>query len=324
MQLISDGPRFFVLIRMTIIQLEYIVALDTYRNFARAAEKCFVTQPTLSMQIKKLEDELQVTLFDRNKKPVAPTEVGKKVIEQARLSLQSFQKITELVRLDTNDLSGMLRIGIIPTLSPYLLPRLLPSLAEKYPKVNLEIEELLSEQIIEKLHKDLLDVAVWVANKSDQHFVHLPLFYEQFLIYFPDGHPFREETVALSELDISQMWLLQEGHCFRDQVEKLCGNLREHNHHVQFLSGSLETLKKIVDQHFGYTLLPELAVLDLPPAQQKNVRPFKNINPLREVCLTYHQRFSRETLIRAVKSEIRSCIPAELLDEARGDIIPWK
>lgn len=309
---------------MTITQLEYVVALDTYRNFATAASHCFVTQPTLSMQIKKLEEELEVTLFDRNKKPVVPTDVGQQVVEQARLSLQSLKKIDDLVQHNADNLSGTLRMGIIPTLSPYLLPRILPSLASQYPNLNLEIEELLSDQIIEKLHKDLLDVCLWVANKQENHLINVPLFYERFLVYLPEGHPHREKTVALNELDMKQMWLLKEGHCFRDQVASFCGGLLKTDHHAHFLSGSLETLKKIVDQHYGFTLLPELAVLDLPESQQTNVRSFENIQPLRELSLTYHQRFSKDRLIQVLKAEIQTNIPNELLDEARGNVIPWK
>lgn len=309
---------------MTITQLEYIVALDTYRNFTTAASHCFVTQPTLSMQIKKLEEELNVTLFDRNQKPVAPTDIGQQIIEQARISLQSLKKIDGLVHRHADDLSGTLRIGIIPTLSPYLLPRILPSLAKKYPNLDLEIEELLSDQIIEKLHKDLLDVCIWVANRTESHLVNVSLFYERFLIYLPDGHPYQEDSVGLDELDMKQMWLLREGHCFRDQVATFCGSLLETNHHANFLSGSLETLKKIVDQHYGFTLLPELAVFDLPQEQQVNVRPFKNIQPLREVSLTYHQRFSKDKLVQALKAEIQTNIPNELLDEARGSVVHWQ
>ena len=309
---------------MTITQLEYVVALDTYRNFATAASHCYVTQPTLSMQIKKLEEELNVILFDRNKKPVAPTDIGQQVIEQARLSLQSLKKIDGLVRHHSDNLSGTLRVGIIPTLSPYLLPRILPSLAQKYPNLNLEIEELLSDQIVEKLHKDLLDICLWVANRSENHLVNVPLFYERFLVYLPDGHPHQEATIALSELDMKQLWLLKEGHCFRDQVATFCGGLLETNHHANFLSGSLETLKKIVDQHYGFTLLPELAILDLPEGQQTNVRPFKTIQPLREVSLTYHQRFSKDRLVQVLKAEIQGNIPGELLDETRGDVVRWR
>ena len=309
---------------MTITQLEYIIALDTHRNFATAASHCFVTQPTLSMQIKKLEEELQVTLFDRNKKPVAPTDIGAQVIEQARLSLQSLKKIDSLVHHHADNLSGTLRMGIIPTLSPYLLPRILPSLAAKYPKLDLEIEELLSDQIVERLHKDLLDVCVWVANRTENHLVNVPLFYEQFLVYLPHGHAYQTDTIAVDELDMKQMWLLREGHCFRDQVATFCGGVVETDHHANFLSGSLETLKKIVDQHYGFTLLPELAVLDLPSDQQSNVRPFKNIQPLREVSLTYHRRFSKDKLIQALKTEIQDNIPSELLDGARGNVIHWR
>lgn len=309
---------------MTITQLKYVVALDAHRNFAAAASHCHVTQPTLSMQLKKLEEELGTVLFDRNKKPVTPTDVGQQVIEQARVSLQSLKQIDTLVRRHSDDLSGTLRVGIIPTLSPYLLPRVLPSLAKAYPSLTLEIEELLSDQIADKLHKDQLDVALWVARASENYLIHAPLFYERFLVYLPNGHAPAKDKVSLSELDMKQLWLLKEGHCFRDQVASFCGGLLETNHHASFLSGSLETLKKIVDQHYGFTLLPELAVFDLPDEQRKNVRSFKNISPLRAVSLTYHQRFCKDKLVRMLKTEIRANVPKELLDEGRGQVVLWK
>lgn len=309
---------------MTITQLEYVVALDTHRNFATAASHCHVTQPTLSMQLKKLEEELGTVLFDRNKKPVAPTDLGQQVIEQARVSLQSLKQIDVLVRRHSDDLSGTLRVGIIPTLSPYLLPRILPSLATNYPNLTLEIEELLSDQIVDKLHKDQLDVGLWVARANENRLVHVPLFYERFLIYLPNNHPFSDAPVALSELDMKQLWLLKEGHCFRDQVATLCGGLLETSHHANFLSGSLETLKKIVDQHYGFTLLPELAVFDLPKGQQNNVRSFKNISPLRAVSLTYHERFCKDKLVQMLKTEVQANVPRELLDKARGQVVGWK
>nr|WKN39569.1 LysR substrate-binding domain-containing protein [Tunicatimonas sp. TK19036] len=309
---------------MTITQLEYIIALETHHNFAKAAEHCFVTQPTLSMQIKKLEDELGVVLFDRNKKPVAPTDIGALVIEEAQRTLHSLQKIQEVVQQHADEVSGKLRIGIIPTLSPYLLPRLLPKLADKYPKIEFEIEELLSEQLVDKLHKDQLDLGIWVANRQEPHLLHASLFYEKFLIYLPEGHPYPNTPIALQELDMNHIWLLKEGHCFRDQVQKLCSNLTHTRHQVNFLSGSLETLKKMVDQHYGFTLLPELAIRELSEKQKENVREFKHIQPLREVSLTYHKRFPREKLIRIIKKEVQESVPAELLDEQRGNVIPWK
>ena len=309
---------------MTFTQLEYIDALDVHQNFAKAADHCFVTQPTLSMQIRKLKDELGIVLFDRNKKPVSPTDVGVQVIEEAHRTLASLKKIREVVHQHTDEVSGKLRIGMIPTLSPYLLPQLLPQLAKRYPKIDFEIEELLSEQLVEILHKDQLDVGVWVANRREPNLVHISLFYEKFLIYLPEGHPYPKSPIALQELDMNQVWLLKEGHCFRDQVEKLCGNMTQPLSRVNFLSGSLETLKKMVDQLYGFTLLPELAVQELPQNQRENVREFKNIRPLREISLTYHKRFPREKLIRIIKQEVRESLPPEMLQEGRGDVIPWK
>ncbi len=309
---------------MTITQLEYVVALDTHRNFATAASHCHVTQPTLSMQLKKLEEELGTVLFDRNKKPVVPTDIGQQVIEQARLSIQSFNHINRLVRRHTDDLTGTLRVGIIPTLSPYLLPRVLPTLAYQYPNLTLEIEELLSSQITDKLHKDQLDVGLWVAPSGESHLVSTPLFYERFLVYLPEGHAHPGTEVSLGELDMKQLWLLKEGHCFRDQVASLCGGLQTTNHHANFLSGSLETLKRIVDQHYGFTLLPELAVLDLPAEQQNNVRSFRNISPLRAISLTYHRRFCKDKLIQMLKTQIRANVPPALQEEGRGRVVRWK
>lgn len=309
---------------MTLTQLEYIVALDAHRNFARAAAHCFVTQPTLSMQIRKLEDGLGIVLFDRNKKPVSPTDIGAQVIEEARNTLASLRKISEVVHQHTDEIAGRLRMGMIPTLSPYLLPRLLPKLAKKYPKIDFEIEELVSEQLVEKLHQEQLDIGVWVANRREPDLVHTPLFYEKFLIYLPEGHPYPKSPIALQQLDMNHIWLLKEGHCFRDQVEKICGNVAQSHQQINFLSGSLETLKKMVDQHYGFTLLPELAVRELSADQRENIREFKNIQPLREISLTYHKRFPREKLIGITKREIQESIPPEFLNEERGKVIPWK
>lgn len=309
---------------MTFTQLEYIIALDSHRNFAKAAAHCFVTQPTLSMQIRKLENELGIVLFDRNKKPVSPTDVGLQVIEEAHRTLASLQKIREVVHQHTDEVAGKLRMGVIPTLSPYLLPRLLPQLARKYPKIDFEIEELVSEQLIEKVHKEQLDIVVWVASRREPDLVHTSLFYEKFLIYLPEGNPYPKTPIELQALDMNHIWLLKEGHCFRDQVEKLCGDFTHTHHHVNFLSGSLETLKKMVDQHYGFTLLPELAVQELSKKQRDNVREFKHIQPLREISLTYHKRFPREKLISIMKQEIQQSVPTEMLAKERGSVVPWK
>ncbi len=311
---------------MTITQLEYIIALNTHRNFAKAAKSCFVTQPTLSMQIKKLEEELNVIIFDRSKKPVLPTDIGKQILVQAQKAVRESQKILEIIKSEKEDISGELRIGIIPTLSPYLLPLFIISFMEKYPDVTLIVEELLSYQIVKKLNDDVLDVGIIVTPIKNTNLVGNPLFYERFVAYVSKNHPLaKKETIKAEELNLADLWLLKEGHCFRNQVFKLCGEeLNKQNRKLRFESGSLETIKRLVDQKFGFTLLPELAISSLSELTRQNVRRFEPPAPVREVSLVIHRSYIKRKLISLLKEEILNNIPAALKDENRGKIIPWE
>ncbi len=311
---------------MTITQLEYIIAVDTYKGFGEAAKKCFVTQPTLSMQVKKLEDELGIIVFDRSKKPVLTTDIGNKIITQAKISLKEFQRIQELIDNEKGEFSGILRIGIIPTLSPYLIPRFAPSFVRKYPKVQMKIEELLSDDILKKLQNDQLDVGIMVGREGLQGLVKIPLFYEQFLLYFSQNHPLlKNENVAIEQLNPNEIWLLKEGHCFRDQIKNFCGELffNQHDYGLAFESGSIETLRRIVTKEFGYTLLPELAIDDLNELERRKVRGFRGTQPTREVSFVIHRSFLKERLIKALKTEVITSIPAKMHDAKRGKIIEW-
>jgi LysR family hydrogen peroxide-inducible transcriptional activator len=312
---------------MTITQLEYIIALDTCKNFAEAAYQCHVTQPTLSMQVKKLEEELGVLIFDRSKKPVLTTDIGKQIIDQARISLRELNRVKEVIRDSRDEYQGDLKIGIIPTLSPYLLPLFVTQFIRKYPQVNLIVEELLSEQIAYKLNNDLLDVGILVSPLGDRSLIEIPLFYEAFAVYMSTSHPLSEKgKIDFADLDINDMWLLKEGHCFRMQTVNICSeNTFTDNHrHLKFESGSLETLKRIVEKQHGYTLLPELATLDLSDGQQKHVRYFKDPQPVREVSLVIHRSFMKRKLIDLLKTEILAHIPAALKDPDRGKLVHWK
>ena len=312
---------------MTITQLEYIIAVDTHRNFAEAARRCFITQPTLSMQIKKLEDELDVLIFDRSKKPVIPTEVGQKIIEQARDGLKRLEKINDIIAEEQEELIGELRVGIIPTLSPYLLPRFATRFTSQYPGVSLIVEEMLSDQIARKLQHDLLDIGILVTPLDATSIRELPLFYEGFFVYHSPDHPLGEvREVKTSELDFSQMWLLREGHCFRSQMVNVCGG--EHAagtaRPMRFESGSIETLKKLVDRQYGFTLMPELAVMELDPEERKQIRPLVDPLPLREVSLVTHRSFLKQRLIEAFREEVLAGVPKELQIKERGRIVRWK
>ena len=312
---------------ITLTQLEYIVAIDEYRHFATAAEKCFVTQPTLSMQIKKLEDELGVIIFDRSRQPVVPTDLGAKLIEQARMTLSATQRIKEIIQEEQQEVEGTLKIGIIPTLAPYLLPVFIGPYIRKYPAVKVEVEELVSEEIIRRLKRDILDVGLFVTPYHDEKIVERPVFYEEMLVYaHPDCELLKKKEVGHEDIVTSDIWMLGNGHCFRNQVVNLCEmSASQHkNLPFEFESNSLETLMRIVDVEGGFTLIPELALQYMSPEKKKQVRSIANTKPLREVSVIYSRHFTKQRLITLLCDEIKSVVPAHMLKRDRGMIGEWK
>ena len=312
---------------ITLTQLEYIVAIDEYRHFATAAEKRFVTQPTLSMQIKKLEDELGVIIFDRSRQPVVPTDLGAKLIEQARMTLSATQRIKEIIQEEQQEVEGTLKIGIIPTLAPYLLPVFIGPYIRKYPAVKVEVEELVSEEIIRRLKRDMLDVGLFVAPYHDEKIVERPVFYEEMLVYaHPDSELLKKKEVGHEDIVTSDIWMLGNGHCFRNQVVNLCEmSASQHkNLPFEFESNSLETLMRIVDVEGGFTLIPELALQYMSPEKKKQVRSIANTKPLREVSVIYSRHFTKQRLITLLCDEIKSVVPAHMLKRDRGMIVEWK
>ena len=312
---------------ITLTQLEYIVAIDEYRHFATAAEKCFVTQPTLSMQIKKLEDELGVIIFDRSRQPVVPTDLGAKLIEQARMTLSATQRIKEIIQEEQQEVEGTLKIGIIPTLAPYLLPVFIGPYIRKYPAVKVEVEELVSEEIIRRLKRDMLDVGLFVTPYHDEKIVERPVFYEEMLVYaHPDSELLKKKEVGHEDIVTSDIWMLGNGHCFRNQVVNLCEmSASQHkNLPFEFESNSLETLMRIVDVEGGFTLIPELALQYMSPEKKKQVRAIANTKPLREVSVIYSRHFTKQRLITLLCDEIKSVVPAHMWKRDRGKIVEWK
>ena len=312
---------------ITLTQLEYIVAIDEYRHFATAAEKCFVTQPTLSMQIKKLEDELGVIIFDRSRQPVVPTDLGAKLIEQARMTLSATQRIKEIIQEEQQEVEGTLKIGIIPTLAPYLLPVFIGPYIRKYPAVKVEVEELVSEEIIRRLKRDMLDVGLFVTPYHDEKIVERPVFYEEMLVYaHPDSELLKKKEVGHEDIVTSDIWMLGNGHCFRNQVVNLCEmSASQHkNLPFEFESNSLETLMRIVDVEGGFTLITELALQYMSPEKKKQVRSIANTKPLREVSVIYSRHFTKQRLITLLCDEIKSVVPAHMLKRDRGMIVEWK
>lgn len=308
---------------MNLQQLEYIVAVDTLKHFSAAAAKCNVTQPTLSMMIQKLEEELDVKIFDRSKQPVQTTEIGQTVIDQARMILGEAGNLKKLVAQQKGTISGELRIGIIPTLAPYLLPLFLNHFLKKYPLLKLKISELTTDQIIERLNAQHLDAGILATPLKNPTLQELPLFYEQFVVYAsPAEKMMKKKYLLAADIDVNRLWLLEEGHCLRSQVVNLCELKRKEAllQNLDYEAGSIETLRKMVDLNNGITILPELALRDLTKAQMKNIRYFKSPAPVREVSIVTYRYFVKYHLIEVLKKEILANIPMEILESSRKEI----
>ncbi len=309
---------------MTNIQLEYIVAVDTCRHFAAAAETCFVTQPTLSMQIQKLEEELGVKIFDRSKQPVVPTETGVEIIRQARVVLKESLRIKEIIADKKNELSGEVRLGILPTLAPYLLPLFLDNFIKKYPSVKVKLTELTTANIIAKLKSEELDVGILVTPLDEEGLFESPLFYEEFFVYVSKGSKLVKKQFVLAEdIDPKELLLLEEGHCMRSQIINLCElkYKNRENSNLEYEAGSIETLKKMVEMNHGVTILPELALNGLSPRQWKMVHYFKKPAPVRQVSLVMHRNYLKKRVIESLKDEILKVIPEKMKDKKKREII---
>ncbi len=290
---------------MTLQQLEYIVALDEYRHFVTAAEHCFVSQPNLTMQVKKLEEEVGVKIFDRNKKPLQPTEIGKEVIIRARQILRESRQLTEFVSHEKESMEGELSIGIIPTLAPYLLPKMLPLFIKENPRIHLKIQEVQTGQIISQIKSGIIDIGLLVTPISETEIKEIPIFYEPFLLYLPAQHRlFHKKLLVAEDLDPSDILVLDEGHCFRDQALSICNNARSGTSiGFEYQSGSIETLKNLVQHGVGFTLVPELSVID--ELESIHVKRFSNPEPVREVSLVVHNSFIKDSVISRLQETIR-------------------
>lgn len=296
---------------MTLQQLEYLVAIDAFGHFTKAAAHCFVTQPTLSMQLQKLEEELGIVLFDRSRTPVVPTEAGKEVLEQARKVLQEVARINQLVEIQRGELAGELRIGIIPTLAPYLAPLFLDQFLKLYPKVKFKITELTTNQIVERLKKDQIDAGLLATPLRELGLVEQPLFYEELVAYISKENAIPDKYYILTDdIDVRELWLLEEGHCMRTQVLNLC-HLKKKSDSGQFeyIAGSVETLRKMVEWSHGITILPELALRDFTEDQMAQVRHFHPPAPVREISIVTHRPMVKQRLKDALCEVILQHIP---------------
>jgi len=306
----------------SLTQLKYIISVHHHKHFGRAAKECAVSQPSLSAQIQKAEEELDLVIFDRSKKPILTTQKGYEIIQQAKIVLSEHQKIFDL-SLD-KELSGNFNLAVIPTLSPYLIPLFIESFSKKYPKVQLNISEYKTSDIIEALDKDEIDAALLVTPLYNDKIIERVLFYEPFYIYSSIDHPLnKRKRVKESDLDSESIWLLSEGHCLRDQVIKVCsyGLKSPVLDNIRFESGSLDTLINLIKNGRGYTLLPHLSTINLSKQECSNhLRSFQKPAPTREVSLVYSRSFLKENIIQSLEDEILDNIPNELISLKKNSV----
>lgn len=302
----------------TLTQLEYLVAVDRFRHFGKAAKACHVSQPTLSMQLRKLEEEYGVTFFDRSKQPILPTEEGKAVLEQARAVLREMGKLEYLGRNRGQAPSGDFRLALIPTVAPYLLPLFLGSFARRHPEVSLSIQEMTTENIIDALEHDRIDAGILATPLHIDSLVETPLYYEPFHLFASESHPLskleRIDESALDAKTAKDIWLLAEGHCLRGQILRVCSLKGKSGvfSNVRFESGSLESVIRLVEQGHGYTLLPDLATRALQGSRKARLRPFARPVPSREVSLVHRRTQYKLAILEALASDIAECLPEDL------------
>ncbi len=301
---------------MNFQQLEYILAIERHRHFAKAAEACHVTQPTLSMMVQKLEEELAVKIFDRSKQPVVPTVVGEIIIDQARNILLEVTRLHDILRQQKNALTGELRVGIIPTLAPYLMHRFVHRFLEKYPGVHLSVSEHITSAILKRLKNNQLDLGILVSPLNDPAIREVPLFYEPLLVY--SSHTYEKQFLLPEDIEPDELLLLEEGHCLRSQIMNLCELRRRSDSRLNYQSGSLETLIRLVGMGQGVTILPAMATETLGPEQRQHLFQFRAPAPVREVSLATHRDFLKNDLISAFKDELMAGVPAEFMEKNGG------
>lgn len=311
---------------MTITQLQYILAVAEYRNFTLAAEKSFVTQPTLSMQIQKVEDELDVIIFDRTKKPIQITPVGEKIVNQAKNIVHEATRMKDIVEQQKGFIGGEFRLGIIPTVMPTLLPMFLANFIKKYPKVKLVIEELSTVEIIARLKTGHLDAAIAATPLEEEKLKEIVLYFEPFVAYIPDNHhASANDEITIEDLEVDEILLLQDGHCFRDGILNLCKNAgHSETSRFQLESGSFETLIKLADEGMGITLLPYLHTLDLKETDQRKLRHFKEPKPAREISLVYPKNALKIQIIEVLRTTISGVVKGAIAYQHFKIVSPLK
>lgn len=312
---------------MTITQLEYLIAVSAHGSFSDAASSCLVTQPTLSMQIQKLESELNVTIFKRDKFPIQPTEIGLKIIEQAKQIVKEKEKLSVMIQTERGEFVGTFKVAIIPTISSYLLPMFLSNFTKKYPSIELIIDEVTTSEVISGLNKGIFDIGIIALRSYIENVISESLYYEPFVAFVPSDHKLMKKSkISQDDLNVNDFLLLKEGHCLRDQALSICKTSEnkwiEKNNKVVFESGNLETLIKLVEQKFGMTLLPYLAAKYIKEKKKMSqIKEFSDPVPKREIGFIYSNTFIKMHFLNAIKEEILKVIPEEIKQNKKGLVI---
>lgn len=311
-------------------QLEYIVAVEKFRHFGKAAAACHVTQPTLSMQVQKVEEEIGYQLFDRLKKPILPSAKGRRFIEQAKILLHEHKKLVDLSKRQGSELSGELKIGVIPTLAPYLVPLFIENFSKSYPKVELYIDEMKTNEILQGLKDDTIDAGLLATPLQEAGVRERVLFYEPFSLYVSKNHPLSDrKRIKEDDLHGSEMWLLEDGHCLRNQVVRFCSLKSEEAvfPNIKFEGGNIDTLRNIIRKSSGYTLVPELFVTTLSEREKsEHVREFEKPLPVREVSLVHRRDQWKSDILDALEKSVKQTLPKALkeFDLKRAEIVKIK
>ena len=308
---------------MTLQQLEYIMAVARHGHFGRAADACNVTQPTLSAMIGKLEEEIGAKLFDRNRQPICPTPVGERVISQAREVLAQADAIKDIVLEEKQSLGGIFRIGILPTIAPYLLPRFFPQLMKKYPRLDIRVREMKTHEIKAALVQGDIDAGILATIEGLEDYEQTTLFYEKYVGYVSRYDSlFNKEVIRTSDVAGSpELWLLDEGHCFRDQMVRFCQMKSAQTSQLAYNLGSMETFMRMVESGMGITFIPDLAVQQLGESQKELVRPFAIPVPTRQLIMITNRNFIRKKLLEVVVNEIRASVPKAMLKLGAGQVL---
>ncbi len=309
---------------MTLTQIEYILAIESSNSFVEAAAKCFVTQPALTSQVKNLEEELGVVLFDRTKKPIEPTDIGREILKQAREVYNQAKRIPDLVSEYNKTVKGDLCVGIIPTISPFLVPLFINRFNDTNPAVNISIREEITENIILKLKKGELDAGIIATPVETTGIISIPLYYERFFAYVSKSSTdFYRDSVNVANLEVNDIWLLKEGNCFRNQVINICkeGENLKFRDHFHFESHSIDSLKRIVEVKNGMTLIPELCLPTIEDRNKEMVKPLGDNEFSREVSIVVTRQYLKRRVIDKLKESILETLPGTISRQPIGEIV---